>query len=306
VILVAGATGTLGTRLVRRLHARHLSVRVLTRDPGRAAHLAASGVQVVRGDLRDAASVRRAAAGAETIVMAAHGFSGTGGSSPDSVDRLGNGQLVDAATAVGAAVILVSVVGASPSSPLELFRAKYDAEVYARRSGVPLTVVRATAFIETWIQILSEPIRRAGRGLVFGRGQNPINFVSAEAVAALVERAVVDSGLRGQTIEIGGPSNVTLTEFVALLSTHAGRRGVPGRCQPAGHAAPAATAGVARDVDPAPPASALLRRAGGRGGRDGHARHDVRCVAALAALPGLAGDRYSAGAGRSFLRHRGR
>jgi uncharacterized protein YbjT (DUF2867 family) len=291
VILVAGATGTLGTRLVRRLHARHLSVRVLTRDPGRAAHLAASGVQVVRGDLRDAASVRRAAAGAETIVAAAHGFSGTGGSSPDSVDRLGNGQLVDAATAVGAAVILVSVVGASPSSPLELFRAKYDAEAYARRSGVPLTVVRATAFIETWIQILSEPIRRAGRGLVFGRGQNPINFVSAEAVAALVERAVVDSGLRGQTIEIGGPSNVTLTEFVALLSTHA---------------APAATAGVARDVDPAPPASALLRRAGGRGGRDGHARHDVRCVAALAALPGLAGDRYSAGAGRSFLRHRGR
>jgi uncharacterized protein YbjT (DUF2867 family) len=229
VILVAGATGTLGTRLVRRLHARHLSVRVLTRDPGRAAHLAASGVQVVRGDLRDAASVRRAAAGAETIVMAAHGFSGTGGSSPDSVDRLGNGQLVDAATAVGAAVILVSVVGASPSSPLELFRAKYDAEAYARRSGVPLTVVRATAFIETWIQILSEPIRRAGRGLVFGRGQNPINFVSAEAVAALVERAVVDSGLRGQTIEIGGPSNVTLTEFVALLSTHAGRPGTPRR-----------------------------------------------------------------------------
>jgi uncharacterized protein YbjT (DUF2867 family) len=229
VILVAGATGTLGTRLVRRLHARHLSVRVLTRDPGRAAHLAASGVQVVRGDLRDAASVRRAAAGAETIVAAAHGFSGTGGSSPDSVDRLGNGQLVDAATAVGAAVILVSVVGASPSSPLELFRAKYDAEAYARRSGVPLTVVRATAFIETWIQILSEPIRRAGRGLVFGRGQNPINFVSAEAVAALVERAVVDSGLRGQTIEIGGPSNVTLTEFVALLSTHAGRPGTPRR-----------------------------------------------------------------------------
>jgi uncharacterized protein YbjT (DUF2867 family) len=229
VILVAGATGTLGTRLVRRLHARHLSVRVLTRDPGRAAHLAASGVQVVRGDLRDAASVRRAAAGAETIVAAAHGFSGTGGSSPDSVDRLGNGQLVDAATAVGAAVILVSVVGASPSSPLELFRAKYDAEAYARRSGVPLTVVRATAFIETWIQILSEPIRRAGRGLVFGRGQNPINFVSAEAVAALVERAVVDSGLRGQTIEIGGPSNVTLTEFVALLSTHAGWPGTPRR-----------------------------------------------------------------------------
>ncbi len=229
MILVAGATGTLGTRIVRRLHARNLAVRVLTRDPGRAAHLAAFGPEVVLGDLRDAASIRRAAVGAETLVAAAHGFSGTGGSSPDTVDRLGNRHLVDAAAAVGAAVILVSVVGASPSSPLELFRAKYDAEEYARRSGVPLTVVRATAFIETWMEILGEPIRRGGRGLVFGRGQNPINFVSAEAVAALVERAVVDPGLRGQTIEIGGPSNVTLTEFVALLASRAGRPGAPRR-----------------------------------------------------------------------------
>ncbi len=229
MILVAGATGTLGTRLVRRLRARNLAVRVLTRDPGRAAHLAASGAEVVPGDLRDAASIRRAAVDAETIVAAAHGFSGTGGSSPDTVDRLGNRHLVDAATAVGAAVILVSVVGASPNSPLELFRAKYDAEEYARRSGVPLTIVRSTAFIETWKEILGEPIRRGGRGLVFGRGQNPINFVSAEAVAALVERAVVDPGLRGQTIEIGGPLNVTLAEFVARLAEHAGRPGAPRR-----------------------------------------------------------------------------
>ncbi len=229
MILVAGATGTLGTRLVRRLCARSLAVRVLTRDPARAAHLAAYGAEVLVGDLRDAASIRRAAMGADTIVAAAHGFSGTGGSSPHTVDRLGNRQLVDTAAAVGAEVILLSVVGASPRSPLELFRAKYDAEEYARRSGVPLTVVRATAFIETWMEILGEPIRRGGRGLVFGRGHNPINFVSADAVAALVERAVVDPALRGETIEIGGPSNVTLTEFVALLADRAGRPSVPRR-----------------------------------------------------------------------------
>ncbi|MEO6877392.1 MAG: SDR family NAD(P)-dependent oxidoreductase, partial [Gemmatimonadaceae bacterium] len=117
----------------------------------------------------------------------------------------------------------------SPSSPLELFRAKYDAEDYAWRSGVPATVVRATAFIETWMGILGEPIRRNGRGLVFGRGENPINFVSAEAVAAMVERAVIDPSLRGQTVEIGGPSNITLTEFVALLAERAGRPGAPRR-----------------------------------------------------------------------------
>ncbi len=223
MIFVIGATGTLGSRLVRRLRARNLPVRILTRDPARATHLAELGVDVVCGDLRDATSVRRAADGAKTIVAAAHGFAASDGNSPDTVDRGGNRHLVDAAAAVGASVVMVSVVGASPSSPLELFRAKYDAEQYLWLSGVPGSVVRATSFIETWIGILGEPLQRSGRGLVFGRGRNPINFVSANAVAALLEHAVVDSNLRSQTVEIGGPSNITMSDFVALLAAQLGR-----------------------------------------------------------------------------------
>ncbi len=222
MILVAGATGTLGSRLVRRLLAQPLPVRVLTRDPARAANLVALGAEVVRGDLRDEASVRRAAHGVSTIVAAAHGFSGTDGSTLETVDRQGNRRLVDAAVAAGADFILISGVGASPTSPMELFRVKYDAEEYVRRSGVPATIVRATAFAETWMNILGEPLRERGRGLVFGRGNNPINFVSADAVAALVERAVVDASLRSQTLEIGGGSNITLSEFVALMATGRG------------------------------------------------------------------------------------
>jgi uncharacterized protein YbjT (DUF2867 family) len=222
MILVAGATGTLGSRLVHRLLARNLSVRVLTRDVARAAGLAERGVEVICGDLRDDESVRRAAQGVSTIVAAAHGFAGTDGSSPDTVDRQGNRRLVDAAAAAGADFILVSVVGASSTNPVELFRAKHDAEEYVRRSGVPATIIRATAFAETWMGILGEPLRQRGRGLVFGRGQNPINFVSADAVAALLERAVIDASLRSQTVEIGGPENVTLSEFVALLGTRYG------------------------------------------------------------------------------------
>ena len=50
MILVAGGTGRLGSELVRRLVAQRESVRVLTRDPARAAHL--PGVEVVVGDVR--------------------------------------------------------------------------------------------------------------------------------------------------------------------------------------------------------------------------------------------------------------
>lgn len=53
--------------------------------------------------------------------------------------------------------------------------------------------------------------------MVFGRGRNPINFVSARDVAALVERAVLDSSLRGEILEIGGPTNVAMSDFVHVL-----------------------------------------------------------------------------------------
>ena len=50
-VLVAGGTGRLGTLVVERLVARGRQVRVLTRDPQRAAHLP-SAVEVVQGDVR--------------------------------------------------------------------------------------------------------------------------------------------------------------------------------------------------------------------------------------------------------------
>jgi uncharacterized protein YbjT (DUF2867 family) len=217
VIVVAGGTGTLGTLVVRRLVARGLGVRVLSRDASRASHLAGPGVEVVEGDVRDAASVVRAMAGGDTVVSLIHGFAGPGHVSPATVDRQGNANLVDAAASAGAAFILMSVVDASLESPFELFRAKYQAEEQLRASGVAWTIVRATAFVETWATIMGEPLRTKGKAMVFGRGDNPINFVSALDVAQLVELAVIDPALRGQTLELGGPDDVTFNEFAATL-----------------------------------------------------------------------------------------
>jgi NADH dehydrogenase len=225
MILVAGGTGTLGSRLVRRLVALGLPVRVLARNPSRAADLAAAGIEVMAGDVRDRRSVDGAFAGVDTVVSAIQGFAGGGGVSPASVDRDGNVTLIDAAAAVGASVVLVSVVGAAADSAMELFRAKYDAEQYLMRSGVAYTIVRATAFVETWAMMIGEPLKKNGVTMVFGRGDNAINFVSAHDVAALLERAVTDRTLRGRIIEIGGPDNVTFNRMAALVQLAAGRTG---------------------------------------------------------------------------------
>ena len=225
MIVVAGGTGTLGTRLVPRLAGQGGVVRVLTRAPVRGQHLAGPGVEVVRGDVRDPGSVAGALRGADTVISAVHGFAGPGGISPTSVDRVGNTHLIDAAARTGAAFILVSVVGASPGHPISLFRAKHAAEETLRASGLPWTIVRATAFMETWGTIMSRPLQTSGKILVFGRGDNPVNFVSATDVAALVSQAATSPSLRGRILELGGPGNLTFNEVAAILHETTGRRG---------------------------------------------------------------------------------
>jgi uncharacterized protein YbjT (DUF2867 family) len=232
VILLAGGTGRLGTALMARLAERGLPVRVLTRDPARAARLTAMGVEAVTGDVRDRASLAPALRGADVVVSAVHGFAGSGGVSPATVDRQGNINLIDAATEAGAEVVLMSVVGAAAGSPMELFRMKYAAEQHLRASRVSWTIVRATAFLELWIDLLSQTAARSGRPVVFGHGNNPLNFVSVTDVAALVEQAITDPATRGRILEIGGPDNFTFNQLAAAVQAAAGRTGAPRHVPP--------------------------------------------------------------------------
>lgn len=227
MILVAGGTGTLGTLLVQRLLHRGLQVRVLTRDPSRVHDPNRENLEVVQGDVRFRASLTKAMTGVDSVVSAIQGFVGSGGVTPASVDRDGNANLIDAALAANAAVVLMSLVGASADSPMELSRMKFAAERRLSGSGVPWTVVRATPFLETWIGLLQTTAGNSGRPLVFGRGDNPISFVSAADVAAVLERVVTDPAMRGRTLEIGGAEQLTLNQLAADVQKAAGRVSAP-------------------------------------------------------------------------------
>jgi uncharacterized protein YbjT (DUF2867 family) len=241
VILVAGGTGRMGSLVVQRLSKRGMAVRVLTRDPQRANHLP-SAVKLVSGDVREPASLVAAVAGVNTVVSAVQGFAGPGRVCPASVDRDGNKNLIDAASQVEADVILMSAVGVAADSPMELFRMKYAAEQYLLESGLRATIVQATAFRELWDELLNQTAARSGRPLVFGHGNNPINFVSVNDVADVVEHAIIDPTTRGRTLQIGGPDNLTFNQLAAEVQAAAGRT------RPPRHIPPAALRLMARTV----------------------------------------------------------
>ncbi len=221
MILVIGATSSVGMRVIPQLLAQGEKVRAMTRVPSKAEaeHLQELGAQIVQGDLRDPATVARACQGAGKVLAAAHGFApGQADNNPHTVDDIGNRNLIDAAKAAGVEhFVFISILGVSPTSPLEFFRIKYATEQYLQMSGLSYTILRAAAFMEFWAAMVGAPILRTGKTTIFGRGNNPINFVSAEDVARFSVIALEEASARNQVIDVGGPENLTFNQVAELF-----------------------------------------------------------------------------------------
>jgi NADH dehydrogenase len=217
MILVAGGTGHLGTALVPLLLARGAPVRVLTREPERARRLLGGKPQFARADVRDPGSLEAAVRGVDAVVSAMTGF-GPRGQGPRAVDYEGNLNLLRAAeTHAVRRFVLVSIHGAAADHPMELVRMKHRAEEALRRTRLDWVIVRPTVFMHLWVGIVGDPIVKTGKALVFGRGDNPINFVAEPDVANFIALALCEPALSQVAIDVGGPDNVTFNQLVGHI-----------------------------------------------------------------------------------------
>jgi uncharacterized protein YbjT (DUF2867 family) len=229
MILIAGASGRLGGLVGRQLLADGVAVRGMSRAHASLTDLGKLGAQCVAGDLRDPASLAAACQGIDVVFIATHAFNSDRSNTSRAVDDVGNRRLIDAARAAGAHhLVFMSVMGADAKSPVDMFRYKYATEQYLRASGLGYTILRPSAYMETWAHALGDPIVKSGKAMVFGGGMNPINFVAATDVARFAIFALADSRARNRIIEIGGPENVTETQFVEMIQRVTGK---PGKIQ---------------------------------------------------------------------------
>jgi len=227
MIVVVGGTGRLGSLVANDLVGRGRRVRVVSRGLVPAAVTLDDRVEVVHGDVRDADRMREVVNGAEVVVLAMQGFAGPGGVSPRSVDTEGGSNVIAAAVAAHADVVLMSIVGASATSSLEMARVKHGLEEELKASSSGWTIVRSNAFAQTWFDVLEQTAATSQRPLVFGDGKNPIAWVDVHEVAAVVEHAVLEPALRGRTLEISGPESLSLEDLAAAVMAHHGWSGGP-------------------------------------------------------------------------------
>lgn len=149
-VLIAGATGKTGIRLVHELTARGHHPIALVRESSDTSALPA-GAELRRGDLTDLED--DVCAGCEAVVFAAGSGGSTGPAMTDAVDRDGAKRLVDlAAKANVSRFVMLSSIGAGDPDPesdlAHYLQAKHDADEHLKASGLTYSILRPVRLTE--------------------------------------------------------------------------------------------------------------------------------------------------------------
>jgi len=216
-VLVAGATGQLGSAITRKLIASGVRVRALARNPEALASLP-QGAEIAAVDLRDLPKLTEACRGVDQIVATANNNMGTGPNSPTRIDLTSYQNLCAAArNASVRRLIYVSYRGVTQNTPVDIFRVKWYIEDAIRRSGVPFVMLRPTAFMDVWIdQLLAKDIREKGVATIFGTGNTIANYIAVDDVAEFAVR-ILEHDVVNEVVEAGGPSNVSQNHLASLV-----------------------------------------------------------------------------------------
>jgi NADH dehydrogenase len=229
VILVTGATGFIGPKVVHALRARDLPVRCLVRQRGRGSSLEAWGCELAEGNMTDPTGLRRAVTGCEVVVHLVAIISGR----PDDFERVmsqGTRDLVAAAREADVKrFVLMSALGLDEETKdlVPYYRAKWAMEQAVKSSGLEHTIFRPSFVFGRDGGVLPTFVRLARYAPVtpiIGPGTQRIQPIWVDDVAAYYAKAVDLPAAANRTFELGGPDAVTWNEFWSRLKRALGKR----------------------------------------------------------------------------------
>lgn len=207
-ILVTGATGNVGSRLVRRLKEKGRALRAFARD---VVGKTPEGVEAAPGDFTDQASLRRAMDGVDAVYLLAAG------------DQLSihEANVIEAAKESGVRLVVKhSVAGAQYNAPG--FPSWHRAgEQRLEASGIPFVLLRPASFASNalyWAGSIKD------QGTVYGAlGDAAIPVIDPEDIAEAAATVLTTPGHEGKAYELSGPEALTTAQQVDAIGRVVGR-----------------------------------------------------------------------------------
>jgi len=212
MILVTGATGTSGVEITKALLARTSEVRVLARDPEKAAKLLGDEVEISRGDFNDVESLKEAMEGVERAMLLS-------APTQDQVQMQSN--FIRAAKEVGVRqVVKLSAANADSKSKLVFMRWHGITEDELKASGMAWTMLRPPNFMQN---LLGMAGMIKGGTIYAPTGEGKSAFVDVRDIAAVAAAALTEAGHEGKSYEVTGPEALSYADVAATFSKVLGK-----------------------------------------------------------------------------------
>lgn len=209
MILVTGATGTVGTEVVKVLASKGEHVRAMVRDPEKAASTLGQGVEIVQGDFGNPETFDAALKDVEKVFLL----------SPPS-PQMGEqqGKFVEAAKQAGVQqIVRLSILPADPNSPIAIGRWHGEADQHVIDSGIAYTLLRPAYFMQN--QLMSATTI-GSQGAIYGMlGGGKVGHIDARDVSEVAAAVLTSEGHEGKIYPLTGSESLSMTEVVARLSS---------------------------------------------------------------------------------------
>jgi len=212
-VLVTGASGNVGSRVVQELKARGENVRAFVRDAKSAAVMFGDGVEIVTGDFGDEGSLRAALDGVDRVFLACS-------NQPRQVEY--ETRVIDTAKAAGVRrIVKLSALGAEIGSPVAFWDWHGRIEEHLQASGVPSVILRP-AFSMANLLGSAEVIGQTGM-LFLPAGGASVAMIDPRDVGAVAAGALTEDGHDGEAYTLTGPEAITFERVAEGLSAAVGQ-----------------------------------------------------------------------------------
>jgi (4-alkanoyl-5-oxo-2,5-dihydrofuran-3-yl)methyl phosphate reductase len=209
MILVTGATGTVGSEVVRQLIAVGERPRALVRDPTTARQRLGDQVELVEGDLDRPETIAAALAGVDGVFLLT-----TQSSRQPEWER----AVIQAAARAGVGqLVKLSVFRADEQSSLQVARQHGQAERVLAQSGLAATILRPVFFMQNLVGMVHDG------AIATAAGDGQVAMVDARDIAAVAVATLTGGGHAGKTYTLTGPEALSFDQVASILSRQTGR-----------------------------------------------------------------------------------
>lgn len=207
MILVAGATGTVGSSVVRELLARGVAPRAFVRDPRKGREVLGGEVGLAEGDFDRPETIDAALEGADRLFILT-------ASTPRLREHERN--LLEAAIRARVRVVKLSWLAADEQSPLVTGRWHRESERNLERSGLPYTILRPASFMQNFFLMINHGT------FATAAEDGKVGMVDAGDIGAVAAVTLTEEGHEAKTYPITGPEALSFDEAAKILSDAAG------------------------------------------------------------------------------------